>query len=112
MQTRKSNRQEISLPGQYVSGFGTAGDVTLSDLSPGGCRFESGDSQFALGSELKIYVAGSGPYRATVKWVDAGVVGVTFPTRLTEQQFDSLRQNGGGSGQPSDSQTPMPNRFV
>ena len=112
MQTRKSNRQAISLPGQYISGFGTAGDVTLSDLSPGGCRFESDESQFAVGSALKIYVAGSGPYRATVKWVDAGMVGVTFATRLSEQQFDSLQNQSDGAEHLSEKAAVRPHRFV
>ena len=112
MQTRKSNRQAISLPGQYISGFGASGDVTLSDLSPGGCRFESDDSQFAVGSALKVYVAGSGPYRATVKWVDEGMVGVTFANRLSDQQLDSLQNQRVGAEHLPEHVAVMPHRFV
>jgi len=69
MQTRKSNRKTISLPGRYFTGLGTPEDVTLADLSVGGCRFAYGDRKPVKGEE----------------------VGVTFTTPLSQKHFESFQ---------------------
>ena len=79
------------MPGRYLTGLGVPHDVILRDLSVGGCRFETGGRNFALGSPVQIFVAGTGPHRATVKWVADGEVGLSFTVELTQQQFDAFQ---------------------
>ncbi|QFT76638.1 PilZ domain-containing protein [Erythrobacter sp. THAF29] len=93
MRTRKTTRRSITLPGRFFTGLGTPEDVVLTDLSVGGCRFASGARKLPLGAPLQIYVAGSGPHRATVKWVEGGEVGVTFTSPLSEEQFENFRHS-------------------
>lgn len=87
MRTRKTTRKTITLPGRYFTGLGVPEDVVLSDLSTGGCRFHIGDRKVTLGAPIQIFVAGTGPHRATVKWVKDGEVGLTFTMPLSESQF-------------------------
>lgn len=87
MRTRKAIRKNINLPGRYSNGPGEPQDVILRDLSTGGCRFNSGLRRLTPGSPLQIYVAGTGPHRAIVKWVAGGDVGLGFTVPLAEDQF-------------------------
>lgn len=91
MQTRKKPRKALNLPGRYFTGLGTPIDVVLSDVSEGGCRFPVGTQKLAIGSPLQIYIAGAGPYRAAIRWVDDGQAGVTFTVPLDPAQVDSFQ---------------------
>lgn len=93
MRTRKTNRKTITLPGRYFTGLGTPVDVTLSDLSVGGCRFPKGDLKLIPGAPIQIYVGGSGPHRASIKWVADGDVGVTFTTPLDQELFENFQSS-------------------
>lgn len=93
MRTRKTTRKSITLPGRYFTGLGTPENVTLVDLSVGGCRFANGDRRVTLGSPMQIYVANTGPHRAIVKWVQNGEVGVTFTTPLSQEQFEAFQSS-------------------
>lgn len=91
MRTRKAPRKSIAVPGRYFTGLGDPVDVTLSDLSEGGCRFPIGNQRLNIGAPIQIYVASSGPHRATVRWIDQGQVGVTFAVPLETEQFEKFR---------------------
>ncbi|MFL0354904.1 PilZ domain-containing protein [Erythrobacter sp. GH1-10] len=107
MRTRKNQRRSITLPGRYMTSLGTPEDVVLTDLSVGGCRFAMGSRKLTLGTPLQIYVAGSGPHRAVIKWVDKGEVGVTFSTPLSESEFETFQ----GSHVPDLAAQGMPGDF-
>ncbi|MCK0129496.1 PilZ domain-containing protein [Erythrobacter sp. F6033] len=88
MQTRQTSRKTVSLPGRYFTGLGSPVDVTLIDLSTGGCRFAPGPGKFTPGTPLQIFVGSSGPHRAKIKWSDGGDIGVTFVTPLSEEVIE------------------------
>ncbi|MEE4199694.1 PilZ domain-containing protein [Erythrobacter sp.] len=91
MRTRQTMRKTINLPGHYLADLGEPRDVVLRDLSVGGCRFDCGGRRFALGAPIQIFVAGTGPHRAIVKWVSDGEVGIGFQAPLSEAQFDAFQ---------------------
>lgn len=93
MRTRKTSRKAINLPGRYSTGLGEPCDVLLRDLSPGGCRFVSSQHRLNLGSPIQIYVAGTGPHRAIVKWVSNGEVGLGFLAPLSDDQFNRFQSS-------------------
>lgn len=91
MQTRQKQRKTISLPGRYFTGLGAPVDAMLIDLSVGGCRFAVGNQTLVPGAQVQIYVGGSGPHRAIVKWTEAGEAGVTFTNPLPDEEFATFR---------------------
>lgn len=91
MQTRKNPRKDITLPGRYFTGLGQPVDVILKDLSTGGCRFEHGSDKLRIGFRLQIYIAGSGPHHAMIRWVENGEVGLTFIQPLSEEEYDAFQ---------------------
>ncbi|EAQ28817.1 hypothetical protein NAP1_14498 [Erythrobacter sp. NAP1] len=101
MKTRQTKRKQSNVPGRYLAGNGEPQDVVLRDVSVGGCRFEMGQRAFTLGSPLQIVVAGTGPHRAIVKWIDKDEVGLTFERPLSQAQVDSFM----GSHVPDPSQS-------
>lgn len=107
MQTRKKPRKSLTVPGRYFTGLGSPVDVTLADLSEGGCRFATDNKKLALGSHLQVYVAGSGPHQAAVRWVEKGEVGVTFASPLETEQFEKFQ----GSHVPDLSDEALPGDF-
>jgi len=107
MRTRQTQRKIVSLPGRYSTGLGEPQDVTLLDLSTGGCRFEKGEHRISLGAPMQIYIADTGPHRAIVKWVFEGEVGLHFLVSLTEEQLDRFQ----GSHCPEESYDPPADAF-
>ena len=107
MRTRKTPRKAINVPGRYFTGLGDPVDVTLGDLSEGGCRFPIEAHKLNIGAPLQIYIAGSGPHRAAVRWIDDGQVGVTFATPLSTEQFEKFE----GSHVPDLSSDAIPGEF-
>lgn len=91
MRTRKTPRKALNVPGRYFTGLGDPVDVTLSDLSEGGCRFPIGNQKLNVGAPMQIYVASTGPHRASVRWIDDGQAGVTFASPLETEQFEKFR---------------------
>lgn len=91
MRTRKTLRKTITLPGRYFTGMGQPETVMLKDLSTGGCRVQRGNRKSTLGAQVQLFVGGTGPHRAVIKWVEDGDVGLNFITPLTEQQFAALQ---------------------
>ncbi|WP_390586981.1 PilZ domain-containing protein [Erythrobacter sp. MTPC3] len=103
MQTRQTSRKTISLPGRFYTGAGQLVDVTLSELSVGGCRFAAPGKALIPGTPLQVYIGASGPHRANVRWSENGEVGVTFAAPFTQPQIDAF-ENGEEPGTPGTAQ--------
>lgn len=93
MRTRQKTRKLLTVPGRYFTGRGSPVDVMLSDLSEGGCRFSAEDTKLAAGLHLQIFIAGTGPYQASIRWIDDGEVGVTFASPLEAAQFEQFQNS-------------------
>ena len=104
MQTRQTSRKTISLPGRYYTGAGEPVDVTLCELSVGGCRFASPGKPMIPGTPIQIYVGASGPHRANVRWSENDEIGVTFAAPFTQAQIDAF-ENGEEPGAPGAAQS-------
>jgi hypothetical protein len=87
MKTRQATRKRLTLPGRYSTGLGEPQDVDLQDLSSGGCRMALGSKRLLAGMPLQIYVGGTGPHSAIVRWVKDGEVGLGFLKPLPDQLF-------------------------
>ena len=87
MQTRQTQRKTITLAGRYFTGAGEPVDVLIRDLSTGGCRFDATGPKLMQHTRLQIFLEGSGPHYAMVKWAADGEVGITFVTPLSEELF-------------------------
>ena len=88
MQIRETSRRTLSVPARYVTGMGTPVDVTMRDISTGGCCFKDGQRQLRIGTPLQIHIAGSGPYRAAVRWIEGDLVGIKFVLMLEEEEVE------------------------
>ena len=91
MRTRQTSRKAINLPARYLTGLGEPQDVFLRDLSTGGCRFAIGNRRISLGAPIQIFVGGTGPHRAIVKWVAKGEAGINFTIPLDDNLVDSFQ---------------------
>lgn len=91
MQARRTTRKAINLPGRYYTGVGAPIDITLSDVSTGGCRFPAEAGKLKPGSPIQIYVGGSGPHRASVRWLENGEIGVSFMMPLEQDFIDKIQ---------------------
>ena len=90
MQTRKVTRKATHIAGQCATGQGRVFDITVNDLSNGGCRFEYADPHLAQGAPLTLMINGTGPYQAYVRWREGPQVGVSFLRPLGDAQLDAL----------------------
>lgn len=91
MMTRQNHRKPLTLPGRYYAAKGRGVDVTLSNISPGGCRFEQEGDALARDARILVHIDDAGPFPAYVRWVRANHVGVVFVTSLDEAQFAHFR---------------------
>jgi len=110
MQARKKLRRNINVPGRYFTGIGAPVDIALRDISEGGCRFPLGSAQLARGAQLQIIIAGTGPLRGSVRWIEDGDVGVTFKVPLDSEVVEQLKSShihGTVAAAPSGEFAPM-----
>lgn len=91
MRTRQNHRKPLTLPGKYYSGKGGAVEVTLGDISRGGCSFEKGRHRLEQGAPIRIYIDNAGPFAARVRWVEGEQAGVTFDPPLEAEQLAHFR---------------------
>jgi len=91
METRQAPRRNVTLPGRYITGLGLPVDVTLIDISEGGCCFSSDEERLRIGTPLQMYIAGSGPHRGSVRWTHGNEVGIAFLIPLDEQTLDQIQ---------------------
>jgi hypothetical protein len=90
-EARKDDRHHLEVWGHYRTGSGVRRDVPIKDLSETGCRFYDKFSSLLPGMELTLRIETIGPFPATVRWQDAGYVGVEFHNRLYGPTFDHIR---------------------
>ncbi len=91
MMTRQTNRKPLTLPGRYHLGKGRGAEVTLSNISRGGCRFVDEEGHLAAGTRIHVYIDEAGPFPAQVRWVREDHAGVTFATPLDKTQLAHFR---------------------
>jgi len=97
----------INVQGRYFTGLGSPVDVMLRDISEGGCSFPAGQQKVVIGSPIQVYIAGSGPHRGSVRWVEDGQVGVIFTQPLPPEQVEQFQ----GSHVPDKSAEATPGEF-
>ncbi len=90
MKERKHTRVELEATGCYRSPRGMAWEIHFADLSEGGCRLEDADGSLNIGEELSVYIAGTGPHIANVRWTEGGFAGLSFAQPLPKQVFELL----------------------
>lgn len=93
MQTRQTPRKTVSIPGRYFTGTGVPVDVTVREISVGGCRFESNSPHLTTGVRVQIEIAGTGPHHGTIKWVENGEIGVTFARKLADADLAAFQSS-------------------
>ncbi len=90
MKTRKVERKETKIGGQCCTHHGRLFDITVCDLTEGGCRFSGCDGALFVGAPANLMIAGSGPYRCFVRWREGNDVGVSFAQPLTPEVLEQL----------------------
>ncbi|QDM40106.1 PilZ domain-containing protein [Altererythrobacter sp. TH136] len=88
---RRDDRHDIEVWGHYRTPNGLKRDVPVKDLSETGCRFFDKFSSLLPGAEITLRIESLGPFQATVRWQEAGYVGVEFQNRLYGPMFDHIR---------------------
>lgn len=87
MRTRKVERKQTELAGQCCTSQGRLFDITVHDLSNGGCRFADDDPALFVGAPANIMINGTGPHRCFVRWREDGQVGVSFVRPMSEDEI-------------------------
>lgn len=73
----RKDRDEVAIDAVVHRDDGSRKMVTLSNLSPDGCRIES-DTDFRIGEHLKIAIPSRGQLKAQVRWALPGSAGARF----------------------------------
>lgn len=76
----RKDRDEVAIDAVVHRDDGSRKMVTLSNLSPDGCRIES-DTDFRIGEHLKIAIPSRGQLKAQVRWALPGSAGARFVAR-------------------------------
>ena len=111
MKTRQKPRPAIAANGQCRVASGMQWDVALADLSEGGCRIADPRGVLRKGAMVELFIAGNGPHRAHVRWVEKGEAGVAFVRMLDGALLDCLH-NGTAPPTKSAAQGFGPKRMV
>lgn len=73
---RRADRHQVSMRGFALSPERDS-DVTVSNLSYGGCQLKSGD-EFEAGEVVELRIIKRGAVAAEIRWADQGRAGVRF----------------------------------
>jgi PilZ domain-containing protein len=73
----RKDRDEVAIDAVVHRDDGSRKRVTLSNLSPDGCRIES-DTDFRIGEHLRIAIPSRGQLKAQVRWALPGSAGARF----------------------------------
>ena len=88
--SRQADRRPVDVWGFYRTPNGGKRDVLIKDLSETGCRFFDKFSGLAANDELRLKIEQLGPFEATVRWNEAGYVGVQFERTLYGPIFEHI----------------------
>jgi hypothetical protein len=72
----RAERRPVSLRG-YALGPGRDSDISVSDLSYGGCQIQSCD-EFSEGEVVELRIIKRGAAAAEIRWTEDGRAGVRF----------------------------------
>jgi hypothetical protein len=72
----RAERRSVSLHG-FALGPGRDSDISVSDLSYGGCQIQSGD-QFSEGEVVELRIIKRGAAAAEIRWTEGCRAGVRF----------------------------------
>ena len=73
---RRADRHAVDMRGFALSPARDS-DVTVSNLSYGGCQLRSGD-EFETGEVVELCIIKRGAVAAEIRWADQGRAGVRF----------------------------------
>jgi len=73
---RRADRHSVDMRGFALSPERDS-DVTVSNLSYGGCQLRSGD-EFEAGEVVELRIIKRGAVAAEIRWADQGRAGVRF----------------------------------
>ena len=88
---RREDRHGVAVDGRYRTGTGVPKDVSVLDISEGGCRFFDKFGRLTPGAQITIRVGPIGPIPATVRWCEGQVVGVEFEDPIYGPVLDHIR---------------------
>ncbi len=90
MKTRKIDRRPTQISGECRTVEGSIADVTVCDLTAGGCRFRDTGQGFIIGAPVRLTIGGTGPHGCYVRWRNDGFVGVAFVNDLPPELVELL----------------------
>ncbi len=99
MKTREISRTEIDTRAQCRTTDGALRQVSLVDVSNGGCKICDETLALRVGQPIMLLVAASAPLRAIVRWIGDGEAGIAFVRPLTDAQIDHLRDPDAASAE-------------
>jgi hypothetical protein len=73
----RKDRDEVAIDAVVHRDDGSKESVTLTNLSPDGCRIDS-DGDFRIGERLQIAVPSMGQMNAQIRWALPGSAGARF----------------------------------
>ncbi len=105
MEERRDERHGITVPGRYRTGSGMAVEVTLRDLSRGGCQIHDRLGRLSVEQFLTIRIGPIGPIDSRVRWLDGRVAGIRFDQPLADSVLDHIcaiaEESGGAPPKPA-----------
>ena len=108
MKTREISRTEIDTRAQCRTTDGALRQVSLVDVSNGGCKICDDRLALKVGQPIMLLVAASAPLRAIVRWNGEGEAGIAFTRPLTDAQVDHLRDPEAANAEVGRSWNPAP----
>lgn len=87
---RGGARETVVIQGTCRIGERPAEDVLVTDLSAGGCRLRGNSVGVTKTEAVELWVAGTGPIAAKLKWLKQGSVGLAFDTPLADEVLQPL----------------------
>lgn len=90
---RREARDRIAMPGRLRRNVTCRTEVGVLDLSPNGCRIDTGGSLLAIGSPVFVRLDQLGAVRATVRWQEDRIAGLEFDSPLYPPVVDHLVAN-------------------
>lgn len=92
---RREERHGVAVEGRYRTGSGVPKDVSVLDISEGGCRFFDKFGRLIPGARITVRIGAIGPIEATVRWCEDQVVGVEFDNPIYGPVLEHIRRQLG-----------------
>ena len=92
---RREERHGVAVEGRYRTGSGVPKDVSVLDISEGGCRFFDKFGRLIPGARITVRIGAIGPIEATVRWCEDQIVGVEFDNPIYGPVLEHIRRQLG-----------------